>query len=63
MTMRTWQTDEDPMAMGIQRTDVSPMAIGAQRMGDNQRAGTAWFRLQNSTKTQCTNVSLRPTGV
>ena len=54
--------DEDLMAVGIQQIDVSLMVVGAQCTGDNLRTGTAWSRQQNSTKTQCTDVSPRTVG-
>ena len=48
---RTWWTNEDPMAVGIQWTYISPMAVGAQLIDDNPRTGTARSFQQSSTKT------------
>ena len=59
MAVRTWQIDEDLMAMGMQRMDVSPMAVGIQCTGNNLRTRTAWSYQQNSTKIKCMDVSLR----
>ena len=49
MAVRTWRTDGNPMAMGMQWTNISPKAVGTQFTGSDLRTGTAHSHQQSST--------------
>ena len=63
MVVRTRQTDENLMAVGMQWIGVSPMVVGTQWMGINPRTGTMRSRQQDSIKIQRTIAIPRAVGV